>query len=242
MDPKKEVEKIVDWLITKVNNAGAKGLVFGLSGGIDSCLLAALCQKAYPQNILGIIMPCHSNPQDREDALLMAETFSIPVKEVDLSPVYDQLLNQLSVAPEERNSKELALANIKPRLRMNVLYYYASINSYLVAGAENRSELYIGYFTKYGDGGADLFPIAHLVKTQVKEIARYLGIPQEIINKPPSAGLWPGQTDEKELGFTYEELDNYILTGKGDEKAKEKIMKMHRNSEHKRKMPEKIVE
>jgi NAD+ synthase len=236
-DPQKETDKIVEWLREKVDAAGAKGFVFGLSGGIDSCLVAALTQRACPDKIMGLIMPCHSNSEDREHALLMAKSFSIPVTEVDLAPVFDQLLNQLSVRKEEDVYKQLSLANIKSRLRMNVLYYYASNLSYLVAGTGNRSEQFVGYFTKHGDSGVDLLPIGHLVKKQVWEISSYLGIPKEIIEKPPSAGFWPGQTDEGEMGFTYEQLDRYILTGEGDEEVKEKIIKMHQNSEHKRRTP-----
>lgn len=237
IEAQEEISKIVGWLKMKVTQAGAKGLVFGLSGGIDSCLVAALSQIAYPNNVLGLIMPCYSEPEDREHALLMANKFSIPVLEINLSPVFDQLIKQLSVSKEKFDSKQLAFANIKSRLRMNVLYYHASIYSYLVAGTSNKSELFAGYFTKHGDSGADLLPIGHLIKKQVWELSSYLGIPEEIVQKPPSAGFWPGQTDEDEMGFSYEQLDRYILTGEGDEPVKNKILKMHRNSEHKRRMP-----
>lgn len=231
--------RLVTWIRQKVFEAGARGVVLGLSGGLDSAVVAALCKQAFPQTTLALILPCYSSDQDLEDARLVASAFDLEYKEISLDLVYDQLLQILGVSREHEvdPNHRMALANLKPRLRMIVLYYYANLNNYLVVGTGNRSELTVGYFTKYGDGGVDLLPLGNLVKRQVRLLARYLGVPEKIIEKPPSAGLWEGQTDEGELGFSYQVLDDYILYGKAPPEIKEKIEKMHRSSEHKRRTP-----
>lgn len=226
-------DNLVNWLRDKVQEAGCKGLVVGLSGGIDSAVVAALAKRAFPENSLGVIMPCHSNSQDEEHARLVAETIGLKTVKVDLSKTFDSLIDEL----KDDGANLLAVSNIKPRLRMTTLYYFAQKNKYLVAGTGNKSELTIGYFTKYGDSGVDLLPISDFVKFEVKELAKFLGIPEIIINKPPSAGLWENQTDENEMGFSYKELDSFILTGEADQKVKEKIIRMNKLSEHKRRMP-----
>ena len=226
------VEKVlVKWLQEKVREAGCRGAIFGLSGGIDAAVVAVLSQKAFGDDALGVIMPCYSNKEDEEDALLLAETFGLRYIKRDLGPVLDQYLKVFN--EEERDPQNLALANMKPRLRMVTLYYYAAKYNYLVVGTDNWSELTIGYFTKYGDGGVDLIPLGRLVKTEVRELGRHLGIPEKIIQKTPSAGLWPGQSDEKELGISYGELDNYILTGEASAEAKEIIESLARKNAHK---------
>ena len=201
-------EKIVNWLKDQLKNSGAEGFVVGISGGIDSACTVVLSKKAAGENMLGVIMPCYSNPQDTEDAKAVAEKFGIKTAEVNLTPVLDVFAKSLSDDPK---SRQLWIANMKPRLRMVALYYFANKYNYLVSGTDNKTEGLSGYFTKYGDGGVDLNCIGDLYKTQVRELARHLGIPQQIITKPPSAGLWEGQTDEGELGITYEMLDK-ILT------------------------------
>lgn len=232
---KKDYEKvesnIVKWLQDRVKNAGAEGAVVGLSGGIDSAVTVRLAQKAFADNVLAVIMPCHSKSRDEEDAQMLAEKFSIKYIKYDLSEVFDHFLDGIKSTGVEGG--RLAEANIKPRLRMTALYYYASVLNYLVVGTDNRSELKIGYFTKYGDGGIDLAPLGSLVKHEVRELARRLDIPENIINKKPSAGLWNGQTDEAEMGFSYQELDHYILTGEADEETKEKIEKLAEKNRHK---------
>ena len=231
------VQKICDsitvWLKDRVIEAGCKGIVFGLSGGIDSAVVAALSKRAFPNDSLGIIMPCHSISEDEEHARLVADAFNLRTVKVDLSEVFDVYVDKLS----DTGSNILALSNIKPRLRMTTLYYFAQLNKYLVAGTSNKSEMTIGYFTKHGDSGADILPIADLVKEEVRKLARYLNIPDIIINKPPSAGLWENQTDEKEMGFSYNQLDSYIRTGVAEQNVKEKIEKMNKLSEHKRRLP-----
>lgn len=236
MNWEKEVRLIIDWMREKVEDAGAKGLVIGLSGGIDSSVVAVLSKMAFPDNVLGVVMPCNSITKDTEHGLLVAETFNIPVHKIDLTDTFNMLLTNIK-AIDRTEPHQLAVANIKPRLRMTTLYYYSGLYNYLVAGTGNRSELEIGYFTKYGDGGVDMEPIGHLLKVDVRELARHLGVPKEIIEKSPSAGLWEGQTDEDEMGITYDELDKYILTGQGTDEVKNKVGRLKKISEHKRNMP-----
>lgn len=224
-------DNLVDWLQNKVDNAGLEGAVVGLSGGIDSAVTARLSQLAFGENLLTVIMPCHSNEKDREDAFKVADKFGIKVVENDLSEIYDHFLANLKESGIEAG--KLAEANIKPRLRMTALYYYAQAKNYLVVGTDNWSELKIGYFTKHGDGGIDLAPLGSLVKHEVKELAKVLEIPAEIIEKKPSAGLWDGQTDESEMGFSYQELDKYILTGEAEPEVEEKIKKLAVKNSHK---------
>jgi len=229
--------KLVDWIREQTLAAGRKGVVAGMSGGLDSSVLAVLCHRAFPQNMLGVVMPCCSSQQDEEHALMVASQFSIPTKVVVLDPVFDALLQALPGDGVEPGVSQLAKANLKVRLRMITLYYFANRFKYIVAGASNRSELAVGYFTKYGDGGADILPLGNLVKGQVRELANFLGIPQPIIDKPPSAGLWPGQTDEGELGLSYEELDRYLVTGQASTGLRQKIESMIATSAHKRLPP-----
>lgn len=233
MDYYKEVKRLTGWIKDYVIAAGAVGTVVGISGGIDSAVVAGLCKRAFPEHCLGLIMPCHSNPEDTYHAETVAMTLEIPVKKIVLDPVYDVMLKAL----EAKDFNAMAAANIKPRLRMTALYCYAAEKNYLVAGTGNKSEIFVGYFTKYGDGGADLEPIGHLVKSEVRAVARVLGLPAAIIERPPSAGLWEGQTDEGEMGINYEELDNYILTGAASEQVVYVINQLRRKSEHKRSLP-----
>lgn len=229
----KHIDDVVIWLRDKVKAANAKGVVFGLSGGIDSAVVAGISKLAFPEKSLGIIMPCNSNEKDEEHGRLVGNFLGLNTKKVDLSNTYEIFLS--SIDREKENL--LALNNIKPRLRMTTLYYYAQINNYLVLGCSNKSELYTGYFTKYGDSGSDLIPLGDFLKEEVYEIARHFKIPMEIINKKPSAGLWENQTDEEEMGFSYEVLDKYIMTNKADDESAEKIRYLNKTSEHKRKFP-----
>lgn len=229
--------KLVAWIREQTLAAGRKGVVAGMSGGLDSSVLAVLCHRAFPQNMLGVVMPCCSSQQDEEHALMVASQFSIPTKVVVLDPVFDALLQALPDDGVEPDVSRLAKANLKVRLRMITLYYFANQFKYIVAGASNRSELAVGYFTKYGDGGVDILPVGNLVKGQVRELANFLGIPQPIIDKPPTAGLWPGQTDEGELGLSYEELDRYLVTGQASTGLRQKIESMIATSAHKRLPP-----
>jgi NAD+ synthase len=237
MDNKQLAEKLVSWIREKVLAAGCKGVVLGMSGGLDSSVLAVLCQRAFPQNILGLIMPCHSNPEDKAHAQEVASKFAIPTTEIVLDSIYSTLLHTLPDYRADPALGHLAKANLKVRLRMLALYYAANQLRYIVAGSSNRSEIAVGYFTKYGDGGVDIMPLGNLVKAQVRKLACFLGIPQPIIDKPPSAGLWEGQTDEGEMGFSYGDLDRYLLTGKVSGEIRGKIESMVAKSAHKRSLP-----
>ncbi|NLU10881.1 MAG: NAD(+) synthase [Tepidanaerobacter acetatoxydans] len=232
MDVNELCDSLVTWLKEYTQKAGALGAVFGMSGGIDSAVVSVLCKRAFGENTLGLIMPCYSDKNDEMDAKLIADKFDIKYQTIILDGIYDEFLKVM-----DKSENQMAKANIKPRLRMIALYYYAALNHYLVVGSENKSELTVGYFTKYGDGGADLWPIGNLVKGQVKMLAAYLGIPQKIIDKVPTAGLWSGQSDEKEMGITYDELDRYILTGETiNPEIRDRIRTLYIKSEHKRRL------
>ena len=226
------VEELLTWLKVKVNNAGAKGLVFGLSGGVDSAVLAGICKLAFPDTSLGIIMPCHSDKKDEEHALIVSKALGLDIEKIDLTPTFDTMMEALKY-----KDNKLAIANIKPRLRMTTLYYYAQNMNFLVAGASNKSEFTTGYFTKHGDSGVDLLPLVEFLKTEIWELANYLDIPEIIINKAPSAGLWNNQTDEDEMGFSYHILDKYIDTKIAEGSIKTKIETMYDKSLHKRHYP-----
>lgn len=240
---------IADWIQQQVTGASARGVVVGLSGGLDSAVVARLCQIALPSRVLAAVLPSHSDARDEHDANLIARHFGLPIVRIDLAPTYDLLVNDLKTMflqiPDDQakaggTSPDLKarvpMANIKPRLRMSVLYFIANSMNYLVAGTGNRSELIIGYFTKYGDGAVDLLPLGRLLKSEVRELAADLDIPQSIIDKPPSAGLWTGQTDEDELGFSYADLERYLADGP-DAVAPALAMRIERlirSTEHKR--------
>ncbi len=241
---------MVRWLREQVDLAGARGLVVGLSGGVDSAVVARLSQLATPYAVLGVLLPCHSDAQDAQDARLVAERFDLPTITVDLQPSYDMLLRTAQAAlaaapsgstPAARADNDLRarvpIANVKPRLRMTALYFVANQLNYLVAGTGNRSELAIGYFTKYGDGGVDLLPLGSLLKSEVWALARELDVPAPVIEKAPSAGLWSGQTDEEEMGFTYAELEAYLVAGPQavPEEVARRIETLIRAGEHKMK-------
>jgi len=237
MDTGQLADRLVSWIRDQVLAAGCKGVVIGMSGGVDSSVLAVLCQRAFPQNTLGVLMPCYSQPTDKAHAQVVASDFSIPTIEVVLDDIFAALLQALPVYREDPSACLLAQANLKARTRMLVLYYIANELGYMVAGASNHSELTVGYFTKYGDGGVDILPLGNLVKGEVRELARFLGIPQPIIDKPPSAGLWEGQTDEEELGISYDELDRYLLSGEASDEVRAKIEARIAASAHKRSLP-----
>ncbi len=248
-DPGATVERIVEFIRSQVEGAGANGVVVGMSGGLDSSVVACLCARALGrERVLGLSMPDENTPErEIEDAREVATKLGIGFKVISIEPIVRSFS---ATIPDFDPGAKVAGGNLRARVRMCILYYYANVNGYLVAGTSNRSELRMGYFTKYGDGGADFLPLGSLYKTQVRELARYLGIPQRIIEKPPSAGLWVGQTDEGELGITYEKLDKILMAldrGKReDEIVRElgvepaevrKVLERERLSRHKLRTP-----
>ena len=233
-DYKKETEERVEFIKSKMNDAHASGLVFGNSGGKDSALVGILCKMA-TENVLAVAMPCSSKRnygEDMDDAKRLAEDFGIAMEVVDLTETRNNLISAIGM-----DISDSAKANIAPRIRMTTLYSIAQTRNSLVVGTGNRSERYMGYFTKWGDGACDINPISDLTATEVFEFLRYLNAPEHIVEKAPSAGLFEGQTDESEMGVTYKAIDEYITTGNTDEKSKSVIDRYHRISEHKRHMP-----
>ncbi len=207
INPAKVERKLVKFIKKKVHEAGADGVVVGLSGGIDSSVVTILCAKALGEKkVIAVTMPESdvTKSHDVADARDLAYKLGIEFRVVDISPIALYIRKAL---PDFQVGATLPNANIRPRIRMLILYYYANLFNRLVVGGGNRSELKSGYFTKYGDGAADLLPIGSLYKTQVKQLAAHLGLPKQMIDKVPTAGLWKGQTDEDELGIPYEKLD-----------------------------------
>ena len=232
-DYQKEFDARVSFIRSVIAESGADGIVYGNSGGKDSALVGILC-KAACENTVGIIMPCASKrnySQDTEDGLTVAKQYDIETRTVDLTPVRESAVQQISAAATLNVS---ALTNLAPRLRMLTLYAVAASENRLVAGTGNRSETYVGYFTKWGDGANDFNQISDLTVTEIYEFLRWLNAPSCIIEKAPSAGLFDGQTDEQEMGITYEELDAYLFGGKVSDPAKQTIRRLHDKSGHKR--------
>jgi NAD+ synthase len=217
-DPGRLRRCLVGWLRGLREQAGdaCRGFAFGLSGGIDSAVVCALAAEAVgPDRCLGLIMPIESHPEDAELARAVADRFRVRAATVELSEAYHELLAAVVDAPADGG--ELVRANVKPRLRMVALYYYANLLRYFVLGTGNRDELAMGYYTKWGDGACDALPLGDLVKAEVRAVARVLGVPGAVLERAPSAGLWPGQTDEQEMGIRYEQLDRYLVEGSSGE-------------------------
>ena len=235
MDYKIEVENRVKWIKDILSKTKAKGIVLGNSGGKD-CTLVEILSKMAIDNVLSVIMPCESKRNygiDKEHALLIAKTYNIETIEIDITNVKKEMRNIL--APFVDDSVPMAYHNINPRLRMTTLYAIAQNRGYLVAGTGNASETYMGYFTKWGDGAYDFNPIYDLCVEDVFGMLEYLKCPREIIDKAPSAGLYEGQTDEKDMGVSYDDIDKYIKTGVSEKE--DIILKAHRATEHKRVEP-----
>ena len=247
-DVSRETARIVSFIRRVVAAASAKGVVVGLSGGIDSSVTGALCVKALGrEKVVGLMMPSDHTPKvDIEDAAAMARAWGIRFEQIPIS----ELAEGFSRAAKAGGSK-IARANVEARVRMVVLYYYANSLGHLVAGTDDRSESILGYFTKYGDGGVDFLPISHLYKTQVRALGAHLGLPDELVRKPASPQLWPGHKATDEIPADYDRLDVALhrLFDLGETPreaaaragiplgAVGKIIRMHERSEHKRRLP-----
>ncbi len=233
---KEEFENRVAFIRETVSAAGAKGIVYGNSGGKDCSLVSILC-KAACDNTVGIIMPCSSSRnfgRDTDDALEVARKYRIETRSIDLTPIKELAAEKLAAITD---ISPMASANINPRLRMITLYTVAASENRLVAGTGNRSEANMGYFTKWGDGAYDFNPIADLTVKEVFEFLEYLGAPRCVIDKAPSAALFEGQTDEQEMGISYERIDRYLLTGEATDEDRALIERRIAGSAHKRRMP-----
>jgi NAD+ synthase len=231
----KETAARVAFIRQTVADAGVRGVVFNNSGGKDAALVGILCKKANDDTV-GLILPCgvrRNYESDRTDAEALGAAFGIPHRVIDLLPARDALVRGMAGLA----LTETALGYIAPRLRMTAVYAVANSENRLVAGTGNRSERYMGYFTKWGDGAFDFNPIADLTATEVLDFLRYLNAPAAIINKVPSAGLFEDQTDEGEMGITYESLDTFLQTGATNEADREVISRFHSISVHKRREP-----
>ena len=228
-----EFEKRVAFIREALAEAGVDGIIYGNSGGKDSALVGILC-KAACENTEGIIMPCKSKRNfgsDMDDAIAVAKQFNIKTRVIDLTPQRELMAQTINKIAEP---SDVALSNIAPRLRMMTLYAVAASENRMVAGTGNRSEFYMGYFTKWGDGACDFNPISDLTATEIFEFLRDLNAPASIIEKAPSAGLFEGQTDEAEMGVTYQAIDTYLTTGEATEEDLAVIRRYHDRSEHKR--------
>ncbi len=235
-DCKTEIRERVAFIRRLLDEAHADGIVYGNSGGKDCTLVGALCKLAC-ENTVGIIMPCSSSANygsDKSDALEAGRVFGIPQRTVDLTSVREALLSSLEGVTEPNAQ---ALTNIAPRLRMTTLYAIAAAENRMVAGTGNKCEIFMGYFTKWGDGGSDFNPISDLTVDEVYALLAYLGAPESIIKKAPSAGLYEGQTDEKDMGVTYREVADYIMGKEIAPASREIIERYHARSEHKRQLP-----
>lgn len=243
MDIARSVEMRVEWIRSILKSSGAKGIIYGNSGGKDCSLVSILCKKA-TDNVLGVIMPCQSKQNygsDRDDALWVGATFGIEQIEVDLTAVKEAFLDSISDKLECDKASDynvkMAGININPRLRMTALYALGQARGYLVAGTGNLDEATLGYFTKWGDGAYDFNPIADLTVGEIYEHLRYLGCPISVIDKAPSAGLYAGQTDEDELGIRYSDVDKYLKGEELDKDIVDRIKRAEAATAHKRRMP-----
>jgi NAD+ synthase len=243
-------DEILRFIRKVVADGGAKGAVIGLSGGIDSAVVGALCVRALGKDsVVGILMPASHTPvQDTKDGRDMAKKWGIKLYEVGIDPVFDTFMVSM---PKFKGENKIAKANVKARIRMVINYFIANSHGMLVAGTGDKSEDMIGFFTKYGDGGVDFLPIAHLYKTQVRELGAHLGLPHGVVTKPSSPQLWPGHKAIDEIPVEYERLD-HVLVGLFDEKLPPKevakktgvdikvvqdVIKRHKASAHKRSYP-----
>ncbi|WP_028828334.1 NAD(+) synthase [Proteocatella sphenisci] len=240
MTTEEKILSTVNWLKDKMKETKTKGLLVGVSGGIDSAVVANLIKLASPDNCLGVILPIHNSSEDLVDANALCESCDIKKLTIDLSHENESILDKVESEMKElfiKENKKIVDANMRARLRMTALYSIANNLNYLVVGTDNAAELLTGYFTKYGDGGVDILPLANLLKNEVYEWGRYFNVPENILAKAPTAGLWEGQTDEKEMGTTYKYIDMYLQGKEIPQEDKVVIERLNARSEHKRTSP-----
>lgn len=228
-------QKLVTFLKESCKNYPANGFVIGISGGVDSAVASSLATMT-DLPVTGLIMPSSNNSStDMEDAIELIDQLNISYHVVPIQDAYDVFIETTTnFTNSDNNRQHVIKGNAQARLRMMYLYAYAQQNNRMVIGTDNACEWYMGYFTKHGDGAADILPLVNLKKSQVFELGKYLNIPQNILNKAPSAGLWQGQTDEDEMGVTYQEIDSFLDGEEVSKKAKERIAFWHNRSHHKR--------
>ena len=231
MELKAYLLEIEEFLKKYLEESHCKAYVLGLSGGVDSSLVAAIAKKAVGKDkLFCYALDIESNPADVEDAKKVAKELDLNLEVINLSKTYHSYLEDL----KGDNFIRLTKSNLKVRMRMVALFAFAQEKSGLVLGTDNMDERYVGYFTKYGDGAADVLPIVYLTKKEVREAAELYGLSSLLANRVPSAGLFEGQTDETEMGVKYEDLDNYLLGGEVEKSVEERIEYLHKISEHKR--------
>ena len=231
MELKEYLLEIEEFLKKYLEESHCKAYVLGLSGGVDSSLVAAIARKAVGKDkLFCYALDIDSNPADVEDAKKVADELDLHLEVINLSKTYHSYLDDL----QGKEFIRLTKSNLKVRMRMVALFAFAQEKSGLVLGTDNMDERYVGYFTKYGDGAADVLPIVYLTKKEVREAAELYGLSSLLANRVPSAGLFEGQTDETEMGVKYEDLDKYLLGGKVEKSVEERIEHLHRISEHKR--------
>lgn len=233
IDYSKKIDSIVSWLNEYLDTTGSQGIIFGVSGGIDSALLCAIANRYFPHKSLALTMHIENSQEDIDDAKLVLDTFNnVQNIDVDLEKVYNTFLKVLPMGLTEQSK-----GNLKARLRMVSLYSHAQDKKFLVCGTSNAAEFVTGYFTKYGDSGCDILPLVNFPKSYIKECAKILGVPEKIINKKPTAGLKPNQTDEEDLGVEYNIIDDFLLGNFIDNKDLVQIIKLQIDTDHKRKLP-----
>ena len=242
MNHKYVAERLISWLQTQVQVSNSKGLLVGISGGVDSAVVANLIKLACPNSSLGVIIPIHSSKSSLDDANLLIHQCNIQSITVDLSEEHQFILNKSMNAIKKLNLfkydyLKITDANLRARLRMSTLYSIANNLGYMVVGTDNADETYTGYFTKFGDGAVDIMPLKKILKKDVYEIGKVLGVPETILKKAPSADLWENQTDESEMGVSYESIEKYISGEQVSEKDEKIILSLHKKSEHKRNLP-----
>ncbi|KZX12779.1 NAD+ synthase [Methanobrevibacter curvatus] len=218
LDSDKIKKELISFVKDIVKKSNSSGIIIGLSGGIDSSVVAYLLTEALGKDkVFAYHLYSSTTPkEDTDDSRLMAKILDIEYHEIPIDDILNQYLadfnsySNMDCLKVNKNSHQLSTGNLKARIRMSILYYFASLKNSLVAGTGNRSELLIGYFTKFGDGACDFELIGDVYKSQLKLLARHWNIPEQIFTKPPNAGLWDGQTDEEEIGMTYELLDSLL--------------------------------